>query len=66
MTSVGEDMPNQQARARELLTEYHKIGPAGKFGVYMIEQALRRADAALASGDVVEIVKSYQELRGLE
>lgn len=66
MTSIGEDMPNQQARARELLQAYNDIGPAGKFGVYVIEQALRRADTALASGDVVEIVKAYQELRELK
>lgn len=66
MPSVGEDFPKQQARARELLRQYRDIGPAGTFGALMIEQALRRADAAAMSGDVVAIVRSYEELRDLE
>ena len=66
MTTVGEDFPRQQARARELLAEYKKIGPAGAFGAAMIEQALQRADAAAISGDVVAVFQSYQELEALE
>lgn len=31
MTTVGDDFPVQQTRARELLQEYRKIGPAGAF-----------------------------------
>jgi hypothetical protein len=64
MSSVGEEFPKEQARVRELLGEYKAIGPAGAFGAMMIEQTLRRADAAMASGDVVEIVRSFQELKG--
>lgn len=61
MTSVGDDFPNQQARARELLDIYRTI-PTGGFGALMIEEALQRADQALASGDIVAIVRSYNEL----
>lgn len=64
-TSVGEDFPKQQARARELLQQYKEIGPVGRFGAAMIEQALQRADQAAMSGDVVAIVRSYEELKGL-
>lgn len=64
--SVGEDFPKQQARARELLSQYHQIGPAGTFGAMMIEQAMQRADKAIAGGDVIEILRSYEELRGLK
>jgi len=66
MPSVGEDFPKQQARARELLQQYREIGPAGGFGALMIEQALQRADQAAMSGDVVAIVRSYEELRNLK
>jgi hypothetical protein len=66
MSSIGEDFPNEQARVRELLTEYKAIGPAGAFGALMIEKALQRADQAMASGDVVAIVRSYQELKECE
>ena len=35
---------------------YKEIGPAGMFGAAMIEQDLRAAEAALASGDVVAML----------
>lgn len=66
MTTVGEDFPNEQARARELLAEYKKLGPAGRFGAAVIEQTLKRADAAAISGDVVAVLAAYQELKALK
>lgn len=65
-TSVGEQFPLEQARVRELLTQYKAIGPAGTFGAIHIENALRRADQAAISGDVVAILRSYEELKGCE
>lgn len=64
--SVGEDFPVQQRLARELLALYREIGPAGAFGAMVIEQALQRADRAQASGDIIAILQSYEELRGLK
>lgn len=66
MSSVGEQFPVEQARVRELLGEYKKIGPAGSFGAMMIEGVLHRADQAAISGDVVAILRSYEELKGCE
>lgn len=66
MSSVGIEFPKEQERARELLKQYRDIGPAGSFGALMIEQALQRADQAAMSGDVVAILKSYEELKRLE
>lgn len=66
MSSVGEEFPKQQARVRTLLGHYKEIGPAGAFGAMMIEAALRRADEAAMSGDVVAILRSYQELKECE
>ena len=63
-TSVGIEFPKEQARVRELLTQYKSIGAPGAFGATMIEQALRRADQAAISGDVVAILRSYEELKG--
>lgn len=65
MTTVGDDFPREQARARELLAIYRTI-PTGGFGAIVIEEALRRADAARASGDIVAILRSYSELRDLK
>ena len=66
MSSVGEEFPKEQARVREVLGHYRDIGPSGAFGAAMIEQALREADAAMASGDVVRIVRSFAELKKIE
>lgn len=65
-TSVGEQFPKEQARVRELLHVYRQIGPAGAFGAAMIEQALQRADQAAISGDVVAILRSFEELKGCQ
>lgn len=62
--SVGEAFPNEQARVRQLLHAYHEIGPPGAFGAMMLEAALRRADEAAISGDIVAILRSYKELTG--
>lgn len=64
--NVGSDMPNQQARCRELLKLYHEIGPHGTFAAAMIEASLREADEAIASGDVVRIIRAYTRLKGHE
>jgi hypothetical protein len=64
MSSIGEDFPNEQVRVRKLLGQYKEIGPAGAFGAMMIEQVLQRADAAAISGDVIQILRSYEELKG--
>lgn len=64
--SVGEDFPNQQKRVRELRQAYVDIGPAGRIGLMFIDQALERADRAAISGDVLEILRSYEELKGFK
>ena len=66
MNTVGDELPREQARCRELLKQYAEIGPVGKFGFVMIESALRRADVAVMSGDVVAMIRSLQELRGCQ
>lgn len=66
MTSVGIEFPKEQARVRELLDAYKSIGPAGAFGALMIERVLKRADDAMASGDVVQILRSFAELKECE
>lgn len=64
--TVGDDFPNQLARAREYLKIYQALGPPGRFGAMMIEQTIREADAAAISGDIVAIVRSYQALKAIE
>lgn len=64
MSSVGEELPKEMARVRDvLMPRYQEIGPAGVFAIMMMRMALDKAAKALAEGDVVEIIRAYQELK---
>lgn len=65
MKTLGEAYPEEQARLRELLIEYKKI-PTGTFASLMIEALLRRADKAAIEQDLPEMIKIYQEMKGVE
>ncbi len=62
-TSLGEEYPKAQARCRELLEQYISIGPAGQLGHMAITAVLKRADEAAISGDVVDMMRSFQEMQ---
>lgn len=64
--TLADALPREQARVRQVLGYYKEIGPAGMFGAMMIEVALRQADQAAASGDVVAMIRALQELREIE
>jgi hypothetical protein len=63
VVTVGEDFPREQARVRLCLERGIKLGSAGVFYVHVCRQALERADKAMASGDVIEIVRAYKEMQ---
>jgi hypothetical protein len=64
MKNVIEGIQEQCTRCRKLVTEYEAIGPAGLFGKTMIEADIREGEAAIASGDVVRMVKALMDLQG--
>ena len=64
--SLADALPIEMARARTVLGYFREIGPAGAFGAVMIEQALRHADAAVMSGDVVEMLRAYEDLKSIK
>ncbi len=61
--SVGSAFPGEMARVQEVLDSYRAIGPAGAFGAAWIQDTLSRADAAWKSGDVLAILRAFNELR---
>lgn len=65
MANLIEGIQEEQTRCRELLVFFKSI-PTGFFGTAVIELALKNADKAIASGDVVEMLKSYAELKKIE
>ena len=66
MSSLGEEYPKEQARCRELLQQYHRIGPAGAFGAAMIESVLKEADEAVINGDLARMIIAFQEMEKCE
>ena len=67
MSSLAEALPEEQKRVREPIAVYRGLpGGAGAFGAWMMEQKLQRADQAVMSGDVVEMLRAYEELKGCE
>jgi hypothetical protein len=63
--SLGEALPAEMTRVRGLLPMYQAIGPAGAFALMFMNQALDRAQSALAEGDVVAMLHVYEELKGM-
>lgn len=66
MGSLGEEFPKEQARVRQILGIYKEIGPAGRLGAALIEQALRKADEAAISGSILAMLLAYDELKAIK
>jgi hypothetical protein len=63
MTTLGDDLPKEMARVRELLPLYDAI-PTGKFAATLMRNDLDAAATALARGDLPAMIRVYQSLRG--
>lgn len=66
METLGDALPKEQARVREVLGIYKSIGPAGTFAAMLIEQDLQAADRAVISGDLVSMLRAYEKLKSIE
>lgn len=64
MKTLGESLPEECARVRTLKATYEELpGGAGKPAAWMMEQSLKRADQAMVSGDVVAMLRAYEDLK---
>jgi hypothetical protein len=62
--NLGEALPREMTRVRdEVLPEYLAI-PMGIFAATMMRQSLDAAQKALAEGDVVAMIRCYEDLKG--
>ena len=64
--SLGEALPEEQARVREVLGVYKDLGLAGRFSAILIEVELEEADRAVMSGDLTAMLKAYTALKGCQ
>jgi hypothetical protein len=62
--TLGDALPKEVARVRDLIPMYESIGPAGFFAISMMKADLDRASRAMVSGDLVEMIAVYQSLKG--
>lgn len=67
MKSLGVEFPVQQARLRDLISAYEDLrGTPGvnvEFAIAAIRDVQRRADEAAMSGDVVQMIRLYEEMQ---
>lgn len=66
METLASALPKEQARVREILALYKSVGAPGALAAADIERSLQRADRAATSGDVLAMLRAYEELRGIE
>lgn len=65
--SLAEGLPRQIARVRdEVVPAYLAVGPAGALALLFIRQSLDAASKAMIEGDVVAMLRAYENLRGYE
>jgi hypothetical protein len=62
--TLGDALPREMTRVRKLIPIYQSIGPAGGFAIAMMNQSLDEAQRALATGDVVAMIRVYEDLKG--
>ena len=64
--NLAEALPVQQKRVRELIEIYQEIGPGCAFAIAIMQRSLSNADYAAASGDVVAMLRAFQDLQGFK
>lgn len=64
--TLGDALPREMTRVRDvIIPEYIEIGPPGALAVALMRNALDRAQKALAEGDVLAMIRVYEELKGM-
>ena len=62
MANIIEGIQQEVVRCRELLKMYEEI-PQGAFGAMMLKRIIADAEAAVAHGDTVEMIRQYEALK---
>lgn len=63
--TLADALPKEMARVRTVLGYYKEIGSVGAIAARFIEADLHAADKAVMSGDVVQMLRSLETLRGI-
>lgn len=67
MTTLGDQFPGELERVRELLGIYESLPrQSGFFGAAILKDLIKRAEKAQAENDIVEMVRTYAEMKEAE
>ncbi len=65
--SLGTALPKEMTRVRDtVIPPYIEIGPVGAIALAMMRQSLDAAQTALAEGDVIAMLRAYEDLKGYQ
>lgn len=64
MSSLGTELPKEMTRVRdEVMPAYIQIGPPGLLALTVMRVTLDRAQRAMSEGDVIAMMRVYEELK---
>jgi len=67
VNTLGDALPAEMARVRDrLMPLYQSIGPAGAPALFLMRASLDAAAKALAEGDVISMIRAYEDLKGFK
>lgn len=61
--TLGDALPREINRCRELVKMYEEIGNPGIFAKTMIQADIDKAERAMAEGDLPAMIAVYQSLK---
>jgi hypothetical protein len=64
--SLSEDYPIMQEKVRKILQQYILLGNVGQLEAIKIESVLRRADKAAINGDLIDMIRVYNEMKEIK
>lgn len=66
-STLGEALPAEMTRVRdEVMPMYIEIGPPGAIALHLMRTSLDAAAKAMAEGDVVAMLRAYEDLKGFD
>lgn len=63
--TLADALPREMTRVRELIHLYESV-PMGGLAANMMRHSLDRAQIAMAHGDVVAMIRCYEDLKGYD
>jgi dihydropteroate synthase len=63
--SLADALPKEIERVQELIKEYESV-PMGHIAASLMKEDIKKAHAAMMSGDLVATIAVYEELKGYE